>query len=87
MLLHEVSSPQAFAGLRAAGRAPRRTAPFLAVADHAVPNRDCNLPIADPRARAQGSLLEANSAAAGVAYLPPDARFRLRSAQSPGYSS
>ena len=72
MLLHEVSSPQAFAGLHAAGRAPHRTAPFLAVADHAVPTHDRGRPIADPQARAQVSLLEANCAATGIDYLPLD---------------
>ena len=70
MLLHEVSSPQAFAGLREAGRMPRRAAPHLAVADHAVPTHDRGQPIADPQARAQVSLLEANCAAAGIDYLP-----------------
>ncbi|KQS04145.1 isopropylmalate isomerase [Sphingomonas sp. Leaf357] len=75
MLLHEVSSPQAFAGLREAGRSPRRTAPFLAVADHAVPTHDRGAPIADPQARAQVSLLESNCAASGIDYLPlTDAR-------------
>ena len=72
MLLHEVSSPQAFAGLRAAGRLPRRTAPHLAVADHAVPTHDRGAPIADPQARAQVSLLERNCAEAGIDYLPLD---------------
>ena len=70
MLLHEVSSPQAFAGLREAGRKPRRRAPHLAVADHAVPTHDRGKPIADPQARAQVSLLETNCAAAGIDYLP-----------------
>ena len=70
MLLHEVSSPQAFAGLHEAGRKPRRAAPHLAVADHAVPTHDRGLPIADPQARAQVSLLEANCAANGIEYLP-----------------
>jgi 3-isopropylmalate/(R)-2-methylmalate dehydratase large subunit len=72
MLLHEVSSPQAFAGLRDAGRSPRRTAPFLAVADHAVPTHDRGLPIEDRQARAQVSLLESNCAAVGIDYLPLD---------------
>ena len=70
MLLHEVSSPQAFAGLHEAGRMPRRAAPHLAVADHAVPTHDRGEPIADPQARAQVSLLEANCAASGIDYLP-----------------
>jgi len=70
MLLHEVSSPQAFAGLRSAGRMPRRAASHLAVADHAVPTHDRGRPIADPQARAQVSLLEANCAATSIDYLP-----------------
>ena len=72
MLLHEVSSPQAFAGLRAADRVPRRAAPHLAVADHAVPTHGRGQAIADPQARAQVSLLEENCRAAGIAYLPLD---------------
>ena len=72
MMLHEVSSPQAFAGLRDAGRTPRRTAPLLAVADHAVPTHSRGAPIAVPQARAQASLLEANCLEAGVRYLPLD---------------
>ncbi|MEG3176575.1 3-isopropylmalate dehydratase large subunit [Sphingomonas sp. RB3P16] len=72
MLLHEVSSPQAFAGLRDAGRVPRRIAPFLAVADHAVPTHHRSRPIGDPQARAQVALLEANCAAVGIDYLPLD---------------
>ncbi|TRW17544.1 3-isopropylmalate dehydratase large subunit [Glacieibacterium frigidum] len=71
MLLHEVSSPQAFAGLRERGLRPRRAAAHLAVADHAVPTR-ARHPIADPQARAQVALLEANCAAAGIEYLALD---------------
>ena len=75
MLLHEVSSPQAFAGLREAGRIPRRNGAHLAVADHAVPTHGRGLPIADRQARAQVSLLEANCAEAAIDYLPlTDAR-------------
>ena len=69
-LLHEVSSPQGFEGLRAAGRPVRRPAAHLAVADHAVPTHARGLPIADPQARAQVALLEANAAEAGVRYIP-----------------
>ncbi len=71
-LLHEVSSPQAFAALREKGDRPRRTAPHLAVADHAVPTRGRAGGIADPQARAQISLLAANCAEFGIAYLPID---------------
>ena len=69
-ILHEVSSPQGFEGLRAAGRKVRRPAAHIAVADHAVPTRGRGVPIADPQARAQVALLEANAAAFGVRYLP-----------------
>jgi 3-isopropylmalate/(R)-2-methylmalate dehydratase large subunit len=65
-LLHEVSSPQAFEGLRAQGRAVRRPAAQLAVADHAVPTHDRDHPIADPLARKQVALLAANTAEFGL---------------------
>ncbi len=68
-LIHEVSSPQAFEGLRVAGRAVRRPAAQLAVADHAVPTRDRDQPIADPLAREQVALLEANAGAFGIEHL------------------
>ncbi len=71
-LLHEVSSPQAFAGLRAAGLPARRPATQLAVADHAVPTRDRDRPIADAQARDQVALLEANCADHGIEYLALD---------------
>ena len=71
-LLHEVSSPQAFAGLRAAGLTPHRPATQLAVADHAVPTRGRDRPIADRQARRQVALLEANCTAAGIEYLALD---------------
>ncbi len=65
-LLHEVSSPQAFEGLRAHGRVVRRPAAQLAVADHAVPTHDRDQPIADPLARKQVALLAANTSAFGL---------------------
>ncbi len=68
-LIHEVSSPQAFEGLRARGRRVRRPAAQLAVADHAVPTRDRDRPIADPQARDQVALLAANCAAFGIRHL------------------
>ena len=46
-LIHEVTSPQAFEGLRLAGRKPWRTEANLAVPDHNVPTSDRSLPIAD----------------------------------------
>lgn len=69
-LVHEVSSPQAFALLRAAGRRLRRPDTHLAVADHAVPTRDRGGAIADPLAEAQVNELADNAAAFDVPYLP-----------------
>ena len=46
-LVHEVTSPQAFEGLKLAGRTPRRPAATLAVPDHNVPTTDRKLPLAD----------------------------------------
>lgn len=71
-LLHEVSTPQSFEGLRGAGIGVHRAATQLAVADHAVPTHDRGLPIADPQARAQVALLEANCDAFGIEYLRLD---------------
>lgn len=71
-LIHEVSSPQAFEGLRLAGRDVRRPRAHLAVADHAVPTRDRGRPIADPLAREQVALLAANAEAFGIDYLALD---------------
>ena len=59
-LVHEVTSPQAFEGLRLAGRKPWRTESILAVADHNVPTTDRNKPVADPAARLQLETLDEN---------------------------
>jgi 3-isopropylmalate/(R)-2-methylmalate dehydratase large subunit len=69
-LLHEVSSPAAFAGLRQRAHALRRPSAHLAMADHAVPTRGRDAGIADPQARTQVALLERNAADFGVAYIP-----------------
>src|SRR5437879_3913943 len=69
-LVHEVSSPQAFAGLRAAGRRVRRPAATLAVADHNVPTTDRGAGIADAGSRLQVETLEQNVRAFGVPYFP-----------------
>ncbi len=71
-MLHEVSSPQAFAGLAKAGRPVRRAATHLGLADHAVPTRDRDRPIVDPQARAQVALHAANCAANAITYFPLD---------------
>lgn len=70
-ILHEVSSPQGFVAMRAAGRSLRRPETHLAVADHAVPTRGRGT-IADPLARAQVAELEANVAEFGVPYAALD---------------
>ena len=67
-LVHEVTSPQAFEGLRQAGRRPRRPAAALAVADHNVPTTDRSAGIADETSRIQVETLEANCAEFGVPY-------------------
>src|ERR1044072_9073592 len=59
-LVHEVTSPQAFEGLKLAGRRPRRPAATLAVPDHNVPTTDRGLGIADPVSALQIQTLEDN---------------------------
>ena len=65
-LVHEVTSPQAFEGLRMAGRTVRRPEATLAVADHNVPTSDRSEGIADEQSRIQVETLEANCDAFGV---------------------
>src|SRR5262245_32463846 len=65
-LVHEVTSPQAFDGLRMAGRRPWRTGANLAVADHNVPTTDRRNGIADPISRAQVDALDENCAEFGI---------------------
>ncbi|MCY4155111.1 MAG: 3-isopropylmalate dehydratase large subunit [Gammaproteobacteria bacterium] len=66
-LVHEVTSPQAFEGLRLAGREPWRRGASLAVPDHNVPTR-ARAVIADPVARKQLQALEQNVTAARIPY-------------------
>jgi 3-isopropylmalate/(R)-2-methylmalate dehydratase large subunit len=74
-LVHEVTSPQAFEGLRLAGRKVRRVDATIAVADHNVPTEDRSQGIAEPESRLQVDTLEDNVAAFGVPYIPvTDAR-------------
>ncbi len=74
-LVHEVTSPQAFAGLRASGRRVRRPDLTLAVPDHNLPTtarRDAagnKLPIADTESAAQLAALEANAPEFGIRYI------------------
>ncbi|MGC1954122.1 MAG: 3-isopropylmalate dehydratase large subunit [Gammaproteobacteria bacterium] len=65
-LLHEVTSPQAFEGLRLAGRRPWRAAANLAVADHNVPTTDRSGGIRDPLSRLQVETLDRNCQEWGI---------------------
>ena len=67
-LVHEVTSPQAFEGLRMAGRGVRRPEAALAVADHNVPTTDRASGIVEPESRLQVETLEANCAEFGIEY-------------------
>ena len=71
-LVHEVTSPQAFEGLRNAGRTVKDTSRTLAVADHNVPTTDRTSGIADAESRIQVETLEANAAEFGVPYFAMD---------------
>ena len=74
-LVHEVTSPQAFEGLRTAGRSVRRPDLTLAVPDHNLPTtarRDPSghrIPISDPESAQQLAALEANAPAFGIRYI------------------
>ncbi|NNJ98326.1 MAG: 3-isopropylmalate dehydratase large subunit, partial [Gammaproteobacteria bacterium] len=65
-LVHEVTSPQAFEGLRMAGRKPWRTDSVLAVPDHNVPTTDRCAGIADPVSRLQVETLDKNCTEFGL---------------------
>ncbi|HNV10401.1 MAG TPA: 3-isopropylmalate dehydratase large subunit [Propionibacteriaceae bacterium] len=65
-LVHEVTSPQAFDGLRLAGRQVRRPDLTLATEDHNTPTLNIDQPIADPVSRAQVDALRANAAEFGI---------------------
>ncbi|KXV34902.1 isopropylmalate isomerase [Gluconobacter japonicus] len=69
-LVHEVTSPQAFEGLRMAGRRLRRPDATVAVVDHNVPTSDRSQPIEEPESRLQIETLEKNVAEFGVPYFP-----------------
>ncbi|MEL7207658.1 MAG: 3-isopropylmalate dehydratase large subunit [Actinomycetota bacterium] len=65
-LVHEVTSPQAFDGLRLSGRTVRRPDHTLATEDHNVPTTDIDQPIADPISRKQIEVLRANCEEFGI---------------------
>ena len=69
-LVHEVTSPQAFEGLRMAGRQVRRPDLTIATADHNVPTIHLDKPIADPISATQLAALDANCDAFGVQLFP-----------------
>jgi 3-isopropylmalate/(R)-2-methylmalate dehydratase large subunit len=69
-LVHEVTSPQAFDGLRMAGRRVRRPDLTVATADHNVPTQGLDAPVADPISRRQLAVLAANCAEFGIACYP-----------------
>ena len=70
-LVHEVTSPQAYEGLRLAGRKPWRSSSIVATADHNTPTKDWHAGIRDPISRTQVETLDANVKATGAkAYFP-----------------
>ena len=71
-LLHEVTSPQAFEGLRLAGRKPWRIDANLAVPDHNVPTDNRAAGISDPVSRLQVETLESNCAEFGITLFKMD---------------
>ena len=69
-LIHEVTSPQAFDGLRLSGRQVRRPDLTLATEDHNIPTTDLDKPIADPVSRTQVETLRRNAEEFGVRLHP-----------------
>jgi 3-isopropylmalate/(R)-2-methylmalate dehydratase large subunit len=67
-LVHEVTSPQAFDGIRLAGRRVRRPDLTVATADHNVPTADIDQPVADPISAKQLEVLAANTAEFGITH-------------------
>ncbi len=70
VLVYEVTSPQAFEGMRLAGRKPWRASSIVATVDHNVPTTDRKQKIADPNSRKQVETLDANAREFGVIYFP-----------------
>ncbi len=71
-LVHEVTSPQAFEGLRTSGRRVHRPDATTAVADHNVPTTDRSKGIAEPQSRLQVETLEKNCKEFGISYFGMD---------------
>jgi len=71
-LIHEVTTPQAFEGLRAAGRKVRRPDATIAVCDHNIPTSNRSAGIDEPESKLQVDTLEQNVRDFGVPYFPID---------------
>ena len=69
-LIHEVTSPQAFDGLRMSGRGVRRADLTVATEDHNVPTEDIHLPISDPISKKQIEVLRSNCEEVGIQLYP-----------------
>ncbi len=69
-LVHEVTSPQAFDGLRLNGRTVRRPDRTLATADHNVPTEPLSVPVLDPISKRQLEALDENCAEFGITLFP-----------------
>ena len=72
-IIHEVTSPQAFEGLRNSGRKVHRPHATLAVADHNVPTTDRSKAITEEESRIQVETLDKNARDFGVRYFPASA--------------
>lgn len=75
-LVHEVTSPQAFTGLRQRGLKVRRPDRTLATMDHSIPTTPLGVPIADALAAAQIKQMEVNAAEFGITLLGMDSPYR-----------
>src|SRR6516164_5924646 len=71
-LVHEVTSPQAFEGLRVAGRGVRQPERTVATVDHNVPTTPRGTPITDPIAAVQVQTLERNAKQFGISLFDID---------------
>ena len=67
-LVHEVTSPQAFAGLRSRGLTVRRPGRTVATVDHSIPTGDPSLPLTDPLASKQIAQMEENARRGGIRF-------------------
>ncbi|MEM6834270.1 MAG: 3-isopropylmalate dehydratase large subunit [Pseudomonadota bacterium] len=68
-IIHEVTTPQAFEGLKLAGRKVRRPEAVIAVPDHNVPTKDRDKPIEDPQSAAQVAMLKEKCAEYGIEHI------------------